>query len=188
MTLSLMAIVFALCSFSNCMGPSVEGKWKAKTADVKKMFIDEDEETNVSGASVEMTIDANTLTQKIKCTLTQEMEDDSDMEIEIPIVATIKYSYTREGELLKLNYLNCNAKFGEFELNTTAREAFEANGVDMTAWKEEMNKYKAEGEREMKKSMEKDAEEETSMLIKKIEKNTLVLEDEDGEAEFIRVN
>lgn len=186
MTLSLMAIVFTLCSFSNCMGPSVEGKWKAKSADVKKMFADD--ETNISGASFEMTIDANTLTQKIKYTLIPEIGDDSDMEVEIPIEATIKYSYTREGELLKLNYLNCNAKFGEFELNATAREACEANGVDMTALKEAMNKDKAEGEREMKKSMEKDAEEETSMLIKKIEKNTLVLEDEDGEAEFIRVN
>lgn len=145
------------------------------------------EEGEVSGASMNIVIDPNTITQTIKATLSTELEEGTDMKMDIPVEATVKYNYIREGDLLKLTFLNCDVKFDDVILNTEAREAMEANGVDLAEFKTEMKKYQKEGARDAKKEIEKDAKDDTSTLIKSIEENKLILEDTDGETEFIRV-
>lgn len=185
-TLSLVAAVFVVCSLASCEAFSVEGTWKAKTADVAKWF-GEDNDFEFSGASAEVVIDPSTYTQTLKATISAEIEEGTGMKMNVPVEITAKFSYTREGDLLKLNFLNCNVKYGDVSLNTEARQALEANGLSMADFKKEMRQNLKEQEQEVKKEVEKEFKDDGSVLIKTLEENKLVLEDKDGETEYIRV-
>ncbi len=172
--LSLFAVIMMM---TGCKQPSITGSWKAKNADVKEIFgkYVAAQDAELKSATFELDINDATLTEKSNMLL----EGSSDgINVKVDVYLEIRYSYKREGDLVKMEYISHNFKINDVNFDAEIEAALAEAGTSKNEIKDAMMA-------EMKND-DSDIDKTSSFLIKSIEENRMTIEDESGLLELLR--